>query len=133
MNDGTAIVLFSLFKDLYLHGLEYSDSAYTPGEIVATAARMALGGPALGALFGLLGLACITLTSNKYEEDDTILQITATLATAFLAFYLGEHVSGVSGVLCTCTAAVVLAEYAWPIINSRETMGHFWHLCEARS
>ena len=59
-----------------------------------------------------------------------MLQTTVTVATAYLAFFVGEHVCAVSGVLSTCGAALVLAYFAWPLVNERETLQHMWHMFE---
>ena len=47
-----------------------------------------------------------------------------------MSFFLGESESNVSGVLCCCSAAVVLAIYAKPIINNHEALEEVWHAIE---
>ena len=44
----------------------------------------------------------------------------------------GEHVCGVSGVLCTVTAAIVVAAYGHPMFGDAHGMHRVWHTLEVR-
>lgn len=111
MNDGTAIVLFNLFFNMY------NGQSYTPLGIVTYFVRMAVGGPALGLVFGLVTLLWMRRLSCSTSRTDVLLQIVLTLCCAYGSFFVGEELCQVSGVLCTVTAALVLAEYVWPTIG----------------
>ena len=133
LNDGTAMVLFNLFYDR-LSGSP--DAASTPREILATFAQMALGGPALGFVFGLGALVMLYVLSEREAatlasgHTGATWQFSVTLACAYLSFFVGEHVCAVSGVLCTVTAALVLAEAGQPLINNHKAMERVWHTLE---
>ena len=49
------------------------------------------------------------LSQWSSSRDGVVGQFAVTLGTAYLSFFVGEHVCKVSGILCTVTAAVVLA------------------------
>lgn len=125
MNDGTAIVLFMLFLKALQKG-----SMDNAGEIIAFFCRLALGGPALGAVFGFVTVYIMSKSARKTEEADTIVQIAVTLCCAYLSFFVCEDTAHVSGVLGTVTAALVCAAYAWPLVTCHETMHHVWHMVE---
>eukprot|EP00656_Telonema_subtile_P050975 TRINITY_DN6740_c0_g1_i1.p1 TRINITY_DN6740_c0_g1~~TRINITY_DN6740_c0_g1_i1.p1 ORF type:complete len:785 (+),score=195.09 TRINITY_DN6740_c0_g1_i1:165-2519(+) len=127
MNDGIAIVGFTLFRNLLL------GESYTAGGVIGFLFQVALGGPAVGLAFG--GAALITLRLIKHanpdsDEKDLSNQTTLTFVLAYLSFFVGEHVAGVSGVLACVTTGVVIAAYGWPLIDSREALQHVWHVLE---
>jgi NhaP-type Na+/H+ or K+/H+ antiporter len=125
MNDGTAIVLFMLFQKALQKG-----SLDNAGQIVTFFCRLALGGPALGAVFGFTTVYIMSKSARKTEEADTIVQIAITLCCAYLSFFICEDTAHVSGVLGCVTAALVCAAYAWPLVTCHETMHHVWHMIE---
>jgi len=125
MNDGTAIVLFSLFLKALQTG-----SMDGAGDIVKFFCRLALGGPALGAVFGFATVFIMSKSARKTEEADHIVQIAISICCAYLSFFVCEDTAHVSGVLGTVAAALVCAAYAWPLVCSHETMHHVWHMVE---
>jgi NhaP-type Na+/H+ or K+/H+ antiporter len=125
MNDGTAIVLFTLFQKALETG-----SLIGAGDIVKFFCRLALGGPALGGVFGLATVYIMSKSARKTEEADTIVQIAITICCAYLSFFVCEDTAHVSGVLGCVSAALVCAAYVWPLVCSHETMHHVWHMVE---
>jgi NhaP-type Na+/H+ or K+/H+ antiporter len=127
MNDGIAIVAFTLFKNL-LHG-----KSYDFGGVVEFLFQVALGGPAVGIAFGLgalLTLIIIKNSSEGSESDNLANQTTLTFVTAYLAFFVGEEVCEVSGVLACVGSAVVIAAVGWPLLTARHQIHHVWHVVE---
>lgn len=59
-----------------------------------------------------------------------MIQTTLTITSAYLSFFLAENDAGVSGVLCTVFAALMLAQFAGPVIVSHHTMENVWHALE---
>jgi NhaP-type Na+/H+ or K+/H+ antiporter len=106
LNDGTAIVVFNIFFSVVDSG-----RSYTPGELIAYFTQLALGGPALGLCFGLFFLWWMRKLSRTTSHQDSVLQISLTVCCAYGSFFAAEELFEVSGVLCTVTAALVLAEY----------------------
>ena len=92
LNDGTAMVVFLVLLDI-VEGEET-----TPGDIVVQFIRLALGGPALGLLFGLLVSALLRRIHNNF-----VLEVNTTVVGSYLLFYIAEftalHVSGVLAIV----------------------------------
>ena len=65
--------------------------------------RVAFGGPAFGYL-----VAKITIFWLARVFNDALVEITITLASAYITFYVGERFFGVSGVLAVVTLGIEL-------------------------
>jgi len=127
MNDGVAIVIFTLFRNL-LQG-----KSYDFGGVVEFLFQVALGGPAVGLAFGLVALVLLILLKISAEDNEhqgLTNQTTITFVLAYLSFFVGEHICEVSGVLSCVTAGVVIAAYGWPLITSAQALKHVWHVVE---
>ncbi|KAK7242444.1 potassium:proton antiporter [Aureococcus anophagefferens] len=88
---------------------------------------------AAGAWRGFIGMVAVfwmTKAAKRHSESDVIIQLSVTLVTAYLAFFLGESEVGTPGVLTTVSAALVLAWRVWPVIVSHEAMENVWHAIE---
>jgi NhaP-type Na+/H+ or K+/H+ antiporter len=113
LNDGTAIVIFIVLKDVVISDLETGDTDLDWGATFIKFLYVALGGPVVGYMFGIALVFCINVVYN-----DAVVEITSTLVAAYLCFYTAEQYLKVSGVL----AVVILGLY----VNTygRATMGH---------
>jgi NhaP-type Na+/H+ or K+/H+ antiporter len=130
LNDGTAIVLFTLFFNMYHDCTKTVYTEYSTLDIVEFFARMALGGPALGIAFGLVTNYWMRRVSRKTVETDMTVQIALTFCCAYLSFFVAESEAGVSGVLCTVFAALVLAKETWPAVCNEHSMHTVWEAVE---
>ena len=99
LNDGTAIVLFSLALNL-VAGDEVSASG-----MVVEFVRVVGGGLAIGILIGL------ALSQVIHQVDDPMIEITLTTLTAYGSFLAAEHL-GFSGVIATVSAGMLCGNYA---------------------
>jgi CPA1 family monovalent cation:H+ antiporter len=99
LNDGTAIVLFSLVLDM-LSGKQISSSG-----LLLEFVRIVGGGLAIGVLIGL-GISQIIR-----QVDDPMIEITLTTLAAYGSFLAGEHL-GFSGVIATVAAGMLCGNYA---------------------
>jgi NhaP-type Na+/H+ or K+/H+ antiporter len=114
LNDGTAIVLFNLFKALSLdtksamEGIGMVDGV-SPLGVIRYFLYMSVGGIALGCTFGLVGVLWLSRALRRTSHEDPIIQFAVTLCLAYLTFFIGEHFAGVSGVLATVAAALTMA------------------------
>lgn len=84
--------------------------------------RVAFGGPAFGYI-----MAKLTIFWLSHVFNDALVEITITLASTYITFYIGEGILGVSGVLAVVTLGIE--------INSRRTnispeVEVFLHRCE---
>ena len=117
-NDGTAYVFYLVFVDL-VHG-----AAFNIGESSSLFFRLALGGPLLGIIIGIL-----TAYWLSYCYNNKAAEITTTIFVAYLAFYLGEnttiHVSGVLAVVCL--GIYMSRSHAVISVNVHAAMHSVWH------
>ena len=90
LNDGSAVVLYMVLKQIAEAGGTVGDA----GGIAATFFVKALGGPAIGIFFGTVALWWISHVFN-----DPMVEISISIATAYLAYYVSEFWCDSSGVL----------------------------------
>jgi len=90
LNDGSAVVLYMVLKQIAEAGGTVGDA----GGIAATFFVKALGGPAIGIVFGTVALWWISHVFN-----DPMVEISISIATAYLAYYVSEFWCDSSGVL----------------------------------
>lgn len=119
-NDGTAIVLFGLFFTLVI-----SNAPFSGGEVVFNFAKVVLGGLALGAIVGWLGIRWLRGIFN-----DPMIEITVSVALAFTVFFLAESWLHVSGVVAIVAMALVFAGSGRTGISPEveHLLHHFWQM-----
>jgi CPA1 family monovalent cation:H+ antiporter len=116
LNDGTAIVLFSVVMAMVTGG----EASWVGG--AGFFFRVVAIGVAVGLAFG----AAVSLVMKRL--DDPMLEITLTTIAAYGSFAVAEHVHG-SGVLATVTAGVICGGYAARVAmteRSRQAVAGFW-------
>jgi len=126
LNDGTAIVFFTLF---YSWVISQSDHSANGMGINA----LAIGGQflyvvSLGFLIGVITAAVCILWMGRIFNDPMI-EITLTIAAAYAVFFIAESVH-VSGVVAVVTFALIMASIGRTRI-SPEVAGflhHFWEM-----
>ncbi|CAM9175603.1 unnamed protein product [Ectocarpus sp. 12 AP-2014] len=108
LNDGSAIVVFEVF----LEAVEGHSRNWH--EVIEFGSRLALGGPAIGAVIGIMGAFVL-----GYVINDALVEVSLTVLLAFSTFALCEatHVK-VSGVLGIVACGVVLSYYGKPRVSS---------------
>lgn len=115
LNDGTAIVLFSVSLGL-LHG---SGSAGTAGGELAVAI---VGSTIIGLALGFVASRVVATI------DDYVVEITVSLALAYGAYLLADQLR-LSGIIATVVAGIVLGNYGRRTGMSERTQGavdEFW-------
>eukprot|EP00055_Hartaetosiga_balthica_P008823 m.33954 g.33954 ORF g.33954 m.33954 type:complete len:1076 (+) comp6488_c0_seq1:200-3427(+) len=119
LNDGTAIVIFSVFVDLT------GGAALSGGDVAISFLRLALGGIGLGLVWGLVTIWLIGLV-----YQDTLVETTLTVASTYLLFHVAEEFCHVSGVLAIVTLG---ASFVWygntrisPIVS--HSLHEFWEI-----
>ncbi|KAL5006670.1 hypothetical protein ScPMuIL_015476 [Solemya velum] len=117
LNDGAAIVFFEVFLKLTT-----STEAFAGDDIVIYFLQVAIGGP----LFGFL-MAKITLFWLSKIFNDALAEITITLASTYLTYYIGEELLHLSGVLAVVVLGVTMSAERTMISPEVETFLHrFW-------
>ncbi len=122
LNDGTAIVLFTLFYGMAVAGSSGEFSLL--GTVFQFTWVVALG-LFIGVALGIVALVWIGRVFN-----DEMIEITVTVAVAYLVFFIAEGMFHVSGVIGIVTLALLFASVGRTRI-SPEVGGflhHFWEL-----
>lgn len=116
-NDATAIVMFTLLVAAATSGETLQVSTATPAFIYTF-----VGGIAAGALCGAVG-------AGLYRFFNTaILRAIITIISAYLAFYLAEHVLHVSGIVAVLLAGLLLGESHRRHTKAEAFAGELWEL-----
>ncbi|KAK3137158.1 hypothetical protein QOZ80_5BG0448600 [Eleusine coracana subsp. coracana] len=119
MNDGTAIVVYQLFLRMVL------GRTFDAGSIIKFLSEVALGAVALGLAFGIVSVLWLGFIFN-----DTIIEISLTLAVSYIAFFTAQDSLEVSGVLTVMTLGMFYAAFAKTAFkgDSQESLHHFWEM-----
>jgi len=122
LNDGTAIVLFTLFYGMLSLG---SSSAFSFASISISFFEVVL----LGLFIGLLVGAIILLWIGRLFNQPMI-EITLTISGAYLAYFIAENLFHVSGVVAVVALALLLASIGRTRISPEvaDFLHHFWQM-----
>jgi len=90
LNDGVAILLYEIFESI-VETPEQHDLAL---HVLQKFCQITLGGPAFGFFMAKIAVFCLSRIFN-----DATVEITITLVAAYLTYYIGEAILGVSGVM----------------------------------
>lgn len=99
-------------------------------EGVAIFFRKALGGVAVGVFFGLALLFILTRLDRRFNREENVVEVTATIAIAYVGYYVAEPVWKTSGVIATLTAGVLVKFLGRAVINDAKLLDDFWTLVE---
>jgi len=99
INDAATITLFVLLSAIIM----MPGTAFTAGEVAGQFALILFGSVITGMAMGWLFNRIIR------PFDDTILTTATTLVLAFMSFWAGEHLLGLSGVVATLSAGLTFA------------------------
>jgi NhaP-type Na+/H+ or K+/H+ antiporter len=124
LNDGTAMVLFSLYFEL-LKGHDYSNS-FMMGFFL----KMAVSSPLFGILMGLIAVHFMSYATKPMSSDDVTVQIAITFCCAYMTFFLAEYEMHISGLLACCGAGSMIAWKSSPLILQHESMHQVWGIME---
>eukprot|EP01060_Flectonema_neradi_P026043 TRINITY_DN3489_c0_g1_i1.p1 TRINITY_DN3489_c0_g1~~TRINITY_DN3489_c0_g1_i1.p1 ORF type:complete len:1104 (+),score=189.70 TRINITY_DN3489_c0_g1_i1:72-3314(+) len=120
MNDGTAIVLFNVFKGMVCSG-EFDQTFI---ELILELIKVAVGGPIVGLVIGMIAEWSLSKIFN-----DALVEIAVTLAAAYLTFFIAEGFLHVSGVLALVTLGLWLSHHRQAISPEVEhTLHGFWEM-----
>lgn len=117
LNDGTAIVLFLIFKEAILTGEIHI------AEGVGRFILMAIGGAGLGLLFGYVA------SKVTHYIEDTRIEITLTTIVAYMSYLVSEHLH-LSGVIATVCAGLMVGNYGSRTGMSARTRVALWSYWE---
>lgn len=122
LNDGTAIVIFTLFYGLLsIAGAPSFNMLTISGDFLTVVFLGLLIGLSIGGLV-LLWLGCLF---NK-----PIIEITLTISAAYITYFIAENVFHVSGVVAVVALGLLLASIGRTRISPEvaEFLHHFWQM-----
>jgi NhaP-type Na+/H+ or K+/H+ antiporter len=99
LNNGTAIVVFMVFFTA-ITGSAHNEA----GSLIGNFLSVSLGGTMIGLI-----IAGVTIIWVKRVFNDTLIEISLIIVTAYLTFYLCEHFFHVSGVIGLITLGLTMA------------------------
>ncbi|XP_010276296.1 PREDICTED: sodium/hydrogen exchanger 8 [Nelumbo nucifera] len=119
MNDGTAIVVYQLFYQMVL------GETFNVGTIVKFLTEVSLGAVGIGLAFGVLSVLWLGFIFN-----DTVIEITLTLAVSYLAYFTAQEGVDVSGVLTVMTLGMFYSAVARTAFKGegQQSLHHFWEM-----
>ncbi|CAN1842165.1 Sodium/hydrogen exchanger 7 [Linum perenne] len=119
MNDGTAIVVYQLFYRMVL------GHSYDGGAIIKFLTQVSLGAVGIGLAFGIASVLWLGFIFN-----DTVIEISLTLAVSYVAYFTGQEGAGVSGVLTVMTLGMFYAAVAKTAFkgDGQQSLHHFWEM-----
>merc|ERR1719408_33208 len=103
---------------------------YDASQIVIFLVKTAFGAMFMGLGVGLFFNWWIKLACNRLDHHAGMIQTALTLCCAYWSFCIAEGALKISGVLCTVSASLVLADKMWPFIVDKDSMIHIWHMFE---
>lgn len=121
-NDGTALVLFGILLEIASSQNVHFGKAELLGSFTSFGA-VVLGGILTGVVMGFIFSKALDYVKNSKE-----IEISITLILAHATFIVAEYFLGVSGILATVAAGIVIGNYGAYKISPgvKEIMTHFW-------
>jgi NhaP-type Na+/H+ or K+/H+ antiporter len=126
LNDGSALVLFTLFKSIVLSGI-----TPTGGEVAMAIIRLSIGGPLIGIAVGAAASYVLGFILN-----DPLSEITVTVVVGFGCYVLAESTGAhASGVLSMVFAGLYMSFYGRGRVSARvrSELNSFWNLVSVDS
>ncbi|KQJ88386.1 hypothetical protein BRADI_4g17381v3, partial [Brachypodium distachyon] len=126
MNDGVSVVVYQLFYRMVL------GRTFSAWSIVIFLSEVSVGAIALGLAFGIVSLLWLGFVFN-----DTILEMTLTLAVSYIAFftrscpsYQAQDALELSGILTAMTLGMLYAAFAKTAFkgDSQQSLHDFWEI-----
>ncbi|OIW18087.1 hypothetical protein TanjilG_08557 [Lupinus angustifolius] len=119
MNDGTAIVVYTLFYRMVL-GETFNWIA-----IIKFLAQVSLGAVGIGVAFGIASVLWLGFIFN-----DTVIEISLTLAVSYIAYFTAQEGAAVSGVLTVMSLGMFYSAFARTAFKgeSQQSLHHFWEM-----
>lgn len=119
MNDGTAIVVYQLFLRMV------TGWTFNWGAVIKFLVQVSLGAVGFGIAFGIASVLWLGFIFN-----DTVIEISLTLAVSYVAYFTAQQGADVSGVLTVMTLGMFYSAVAKTAFKgeSQQSMHHFWEM-----
>ncbi|XP_065880812.1 sodium/hydrogen exchanger 8-like isoform X2 [Euphorbia lathyris] len=119
MNDGISIVVYQLFYRMVL------GESSNAGEIVRFLAQNAFGAVGIGLAFGIISVLWLGFIFN-----DTVIEITLTVAVSYITYFTAQEGLHVSGILAVMTLGMFYAAAARTAFtgDGQKSLHYFWEM-----
>lgn len=132
LNDGSAIVFFTIFSERFFHELGFDDigEEIDLKKGVALFCRKALGGVAVGWAFGWLLILVLFMLDRRFSREENVVQVTAVIGLVYLNYYVADFVFQTSGVIATVAAGLQVKLIGHAMINDSKLLEDFMSIIE---
>eukprot|EP00512_Aurantiochytrium_limacinum_P013562 CAMPEP_0171566434 /NCGR_PEP_ID=MMETSP0961-20121227/563_1 /TAXON_ID=87120 /ORGANISM="Aurantiochytrium limacinum, Strain ATCCMYA-1381" /LENGTH=924 /DNA_ID=CAMNT_0012120165 /DNA_START=307 /DNA_END=3082 /DNA_ORIENTATION=- len=132
INDGSAIVFFTIFSELYLaeQGIEGVGEKYDIPTGIAKFFRMSIGGALVGIAFSIMLNFVMWRLNRKLDQSEMLLQVAATIAFAYMSYFVAEVVCGTSGVLSVLFCGVTTSGFGLTMVHDLVMLNNVWDMIE---
>lgn len=132
LNDGSAIVFFSIFSERYFYefGIPGFGEDVDLGKGIGMFAQKALGGTAVGIMFGLGLLGLLFVLNRRFSREENVVQVTTVIAVAYLNYYVADFVLKTSGVIATVSAGLIVKLLGRAMVNDLNLLEDFLTIIE---
>ncbi|KAL7566093.1 hypothetical protein ACA910_003869 [Epithemia clementina (nom. ined.)] len=132
LNDGSAIVFFSIFSGSYLLelGVEGLGEQVNGAQGVNQFFRKSVGGMCIGIFFGAGLITILYLLNRRLEREENVTQVGATITLAYLCYFVADVAWGTSGVMAVVAMGVMTTTLGGTYINDPKLMEDFWSIVE---
>ena len=126
LNDGSAIVFFSIFIERYLYDIGISDQQVGLAEGFKLFFRKSLGAVAIGLFFACGLVTIFYMLGKRFNREENVVEVSATIAVAYLNYYTADAVWETSGVIATVALGVTAKFFGRPMMNDTKLLEDFW-------
>ena len=133
MNDGSAVVFYHIFslRFFYEMGIPGIGEDVDWAEGFALFFRLSLGGACIGVAFGIGLLVVLYNLNRRLSGEDSVIQVVATISTAYLVFFTSEILAGCSGIIAVLFCGVTTKAFGETLYNDSRLSVHFWEITES--
>jgi len=131
LNDGSAFVFFVIFRSLFFFDINvHGGEDISVGGGFALFFKIALGSTAVGIAFGFLLMFILYILKRRFNNEESIVQVAATVTVAYLSYYVAEVVLHFSGIIAVVFCGIITKAFASTLITDQVMMTKFWSLLE---
>jgi len=132
LNDGSAIVFFTIFSELFLTelGIPGYGTDVDVARGFAIFFRMSLGAVASGLFFGLGTVVILWLLKRRLSSEENVVETATLITMAYLCYFTTDVIWGCSGVIGTLTYGLTVNVMGHSSINNQKLVDDFWAIVE---
>jgi len=132
MNDGSAVVFYNIFSSRFFYELGVHDFGEDIGwgKGFELFFRLSLGGACIGVAFGMALVYLLYKLNRRLSTEENVIQVTATITTAYLVFYVSEILCHCSGIIAVLFCGLTSKAFGEVLLNDPHLTHDFWHIAE---